>query len=217
MTDEMRHLLELLSDFDGEVTSEQKEKEIDELFARMAEVRDELGNKSDAYVHLIAEFRWMAEGQDAEAKRLKALSGRNTVNADNLEERLKMFLGGLLPADKDGKQVLRTRLHELRIGSVGGKRSMVIAEGLDPNVLPEEVVTVIPEELIPAQVIPEHKVLDKDAALKYLEHNEGNCALCSQPRDKHTDDVPLADKHNFEPPLFGLIKLNPRGRKLTIK
>lgn len=213
LTAEMEILLTAISDFDGEVTETDVEARFDALFAKMEDVREELGDKCDAYVHLIDELSHLAAGQKAEADRLAKLAKRNAGNAENLHDRLKMFLGRILPADKEGKQVMRTRLHEFRIGNVGGLRAMTISDDLNIQLLPEDLVILVPE-----QVIPAHKVVNKDALRAKLEETEGHCTVCGIAKTAHDlEDAPIGEPHAYEPFFYGVAKLLPRGRKLSIK
>lgn len=153
---EMTELEQKLSDFDGDISEEEKEKEIDDLLARMAENEESINEKLDGYVAVMAEFEGRAELREKEASRLLQLARGDHANTSRLKDRLLSFF--LV----QGISKRETNFHKFTVAKAGGKQALEIAEGTDVTELPAKFTEVIPEQV----------VFNKDAIREHL--SEGN-------------------------------------------
>jgi len=190
---EFRVLHQTLSDFDGDVTDEVKEKYIDALLNQINERRGDIGAKVDGYVHVMTEFDNGADACDAEIARLKVLSARRRANRQWLEDKLKRFLLDNF-TDSKGKTKLDTPLHSLTVVGVGGVAALEV-DDVSLEVVPEPMITIIPE-----QVIPEQRIINKNAVRDY-------CVAVE-------NEVEIAGK-KLEPLQWA--RILPRKKKLNIK
>lgn len=116
----MLEMEQILSNFDGDVTDEDKEAAVDALFARWLENGEELKVKIDNYLWLMAELEGRAEIRKKESKRLAELAKRDETNRDRLEMRLYAFL------KVTGKTEFETNYHKLKRVAVGGKQRLTL-------------------------------------------------------------------------------------------
>jgi hypothetical protein len=190
---EHRQLVQILSDFDGDITEEIKEEYISTLLGSMKESTLTIGRKADGYLHVADTFDSDADACDAEIARLKVLSARRRASAEQLRNRLRDFLDANFK-DANGKVRLDTPLHSLTVVDQGGQRALEIDE-VDIATVPEPMITVIPE-----YTVPETTVLNKDAVRDYCKAVENGVKI---------NDEPL--------PALEWARLKPRARKLKIQ
>lgn len=159
---EMLELQYELENFDGDVSDSETEKKIDALLARAEETGDLVNKKLDGYVAIIEEVESRAERRMRESKRLDGLAKKDQTKAAWLMSRLFSFFS---------VQKIKTReteLHTFTLANAGGLQAMRVDEGqYDLDKIPQEFVTVVPE-----QVIPEHKELNNLAVREFLSKEE---------------------------------------------
>lgn len=125
ITDEMLRLDQLLSDFDGEITDEEKEKEIDLIFERMTQNKEEFKEKVEAYIYLIKTMRGRASVRKQESDRLALIVKQDEANADRLVNRLVNIMDTLEMSK------IQTNLHQIGVQNAGGVLPIVYAENFD--------------------------------------------------------------------------------------
>ena len=119
LSTEAVELDDLLNDFDGDITDEAKEAEIDRFLTDAAENRDSLKSKIDGYIAIIAENDARSEMRQAEAARIARLANENKLTSDRLKSRLIFAMQNILHVEK-----LETDFHLLKTQKSGGKQSL---------------------------------------------------------------------------------------------
>lgn len=146
-----------LFDFDGEITDAEKEIEMDALFEELSETEDDLGEKIDSYIYLMAENDLRAEGMRAEAKRLNELANRSDATTDWMTDRLLDFM------KLTKRTEIKTPKHMLKIKGVGGKQAMEL-DIKDASDLKSDSFTKMTEP------VEAKRVIDNDKVRSYLEN-----------------------------------------------
>jgi hypothetical protein len=151
LTTDVLELEALLVEVGGDVTGEEAEAAVDAYTARLEE---DLHNKLDGYVTLIAEFDARAEARAKEAERLKSLSRLDEANAERLRAGLKQFF---VRTNRD--RPVETARFRVSLVSAGGKLPLKL------HCQPEQ---------LPAEFRKEKLVLsaDQDAIRAALERGE---------------------------------------------
>lgn len=152
ISDDIQALDDLLLELEGEVTDGEIEAVID---AWLAENKQALESKVDAYCWLIREREALANARTQEAQRLSDLAQADTNRVARLRGRLKVFF------DLQGITKLETSSHKLTIANNGGGLPLIINPDwlADPASAPEQF----------------HKVkieLDKQAIREAIRNNE---------------------------------------------
>lgn len=131
ISDELAAIEELLTENDGEITSDAAGEALEAWFDELGEARDA---KIDDYCRLIATVTARANARTEELTRLGAL-----VDTDeNTIKRLKIALHNFMI--KQGITKLETPLHRLTIAKNGGKAPLILPEEWreDPASAPEQ-------------------------------------------------------------------------------
>jgi hypothetical protein len=145
-----------LFNFDGEITDADKEIEMDALFEELEQTIDDVGEKIDSYIYVMAENDLRAEGMRAEAKRLIELANRSDATTEWMTAKLLNFF------KVTNRKELQTPKHSLKIKGVGGKRAMEL-DMKDASELHSESFTKMTEP------VEAKRVIDNDKVRKYLE------------------------------------------------
>lgn len=167
LTGEFARLNDFLNDFDGDISDADMEWEIDRIFCDLDLNREQIKQKVDGYIAVIAENEALAEVRMNEAKRLVTLAQRNSANVDKLREKLLFTMKHVLNIEK-----LDTPFHSLKVSKAGGKRAMVLNEqalnkDCDPDHPYLDAIQDSYIKLMPPR--PAYKILDTDAVRAALE------------------------------------------------
>lgn len=128
----------LLEELNGDITDPEIASLIDEWFTGNDEA---LKEKLDGYCAIIGEQKAIAAARLEESKRIAGLASQNTALATKLEERLKYFF------ETEGIGKVETARYKVSVVSNGGKCSLVMTEGLQPDALPPRLLRLAPAVL----------------------------------------------------------------------
>lgn len=128
---ELLEFEQLMTDLEGEIPSDEIERQITEWFENISDQRDE---KIDNYAALIRTMEARAKTRKEEAKRLTALAQVDENAVTRLKERLKYFF------QVHGLGTLQTRRFKVSLANNGGVRPIVLSPEVltSPEILPEE-------------------------------------------------------------------------------
>jgi hypothetical protein len=129
LTTDALYLEGLLESIEGDITDAVVEEMIDKY---LSELGDALNEKLDGYVTLVAEFSARAESRKKEADRLRTRAQVDQNNAERLKSRLKLYF------ERTGKTKVETARFTISLAKNGGKLPLIIADGTQPEALPEQ-------------------------------------------------------------------------------
>lgn len=129
LTTDVLQLEELLDSIGGDITDAEVEAQIDQW---LAEVSENLNDKLDGYVMLVAEYDARSEARKKEAERLLHRSKVDANNRDRLKDRLKYFF------ERTGKRKVETPRFRISLANNGGKIPLIVIPDLDPTEAPKE-------------------------------------------------------------------------------
>lgn len=128
---ELLEFEQLMTDLEGEIPSEEIERQITEWFENISDQRDE---KIDNYAALIRTMDARAKMRKEEAKRLTLLAQTDENAVSRLKERLKYFF------QTHELGTLQTRRFKVSLANNGGVRPLILSvEAYEvPECLPDE-------------------------------------------------------------------------------
>lgn len=128
---ELLEFEQIMTDLDGEIPSEEIERQITEWFENISDQRDE---KIDNYAALIRTMDARAKMRKDEAKRLTQLAQTDENAVSRLKERLKYFF------QTHQLGTLQTRRFKVSLANNGGVRPLILSPLVKevPESLPDE-------------------------------------------------------------------------------
>lgn len=118
LTTEMLQIQDILDNFDGEITDEAKEAEIDRFLAAANESDEQFKKKIDNYIFLMDELNGRASAKKDKGSQLIEAARRDTANAERLKDRLGQAMILM------NKEKIESQYHTLKFVGVGGKKPL---------------------------------------------------------------------------------------------
>ena len=169
ITDDMRALDDLLFECGGDISDAEAEKVVDAWFAELSE---NFETKVDNYAALIRTMECRATARLAEIDRLDKLFKADQRAAQSLKARLMIAL-----QQRNLKKVETPRFR-VSVAGNGGKQPIDVDPQVDVDQVYEETPALV-------RVIPEQRVIDKDAVRYALEFGSPLTWACLRERGTH--------------------------------